>query len=140
MATLGATIIRLSQTVRETRLVSSHTMIASEEAVYELLQNDREALHHFHQASQLKHAFPQRFTPTRHNPHFARGGKRRSSKSPVKKEKKSGAKSPKKSFSSSSSCGPDCSFPQARFRDDDDPQDPPLCQTPFLLNALVPIC
>ena len=102
-------------------------MIASEEAVYELLQNDREALHHFHQASQLKHAFPQRFTPTRNNPHFARGGKRRSSKSPVKKEKKSGAKSPKKSFSSSSSCGPDCSFPQARFRDDDDPQDPPLC-------------
>ena len=127
MTTLGNTIIGLSKTVRDTRSVSNHTMISSEEAVYQQLQNDREALHHFHQASQLNHALPQRFTPTRNNPHFARGGKRRNSKSPVKKEKKSGAKSPKKSVSSSSSCGPHCSFLHARFHDDDDLQDPPLC-------------
>ena len=126
MATLGNTIIGLSKTVRDTRLVSTHAMIASEEAVYQQLQNDREALHHFHQASQLDHAFPKRFIPSPNNPHFARSGKRRSSKSPVKKEKKGGSKSPKKNVSSSSSCGPDCGFPHARFHDDDDPQDPPL--------------
>ena len=125
MGALGDTILGLSRTVRDTRLVSSHTMIASEEAVYQLLQNDREALHHFNQALQLNRSLPQRFTPTRNNPHFARGGKRRNSKSPTKKEKKGAAKSPKKYVSSSSSCGPDCDFQHATFHQDEDPHDPP---------------
>ena len=131
MAVLGETIIGLSRTVCETRSASSHSMVSSEAAVYQLLQNDREALHHFNQASRLNRLLPSRFTPTRNNPHFARGGKRRTSKSPSKsvrkaaaKREKGEAKSPTKEASSSSSCGPDCGFPM--FRDDEDPQDPPV--------------
>ena len=126
MGTLGDTILALSHTVRSTRNESSRVMIASEETVYERLRNDREALHHFNQAVQLNRcSLPQRFTPTRNNPHFARGGKRRNSKSPVKKEKKGAAKSPKKDVSNASSCGPDCDFQHETFRKDEDPQDPP---------------
>ena len=80
---------------------------------------------HFNRAVQINHdSNPLVFTPSPNNPHFHRSGKRRGSKSPSKsarkaaaKREKGEAKSPKKEASSSSSCGPECDFPQPKYED-----------------------
>ena len=129
MEILTDTILIQAAEVRSLRSETIRNMVNSEDASYGRVRNDVEAFHYFNLALQRNHdCNPYPFTPSRNNPHFTRGGKRRGSKSPsksarkaaaktAKQEEKGAAKSPKKDVSSSSSCGPDYNFPHAKDED-----------------------